>query len=209
MLRVGLTGGIACGKSFVLKEFQKLGVFGLDADQIAREVVQLGRSAYLEITRQFGDSILQEDGVIDRKKLGRVVFSDGVARENLNLIIHPYILAEEEQRIAAWKESLREAQVPIVMVGAALMVETGSYRRYDLLIAVYCRPRVQLGRLRSRDGLSRKDAIQRVQSQMPAREKAKRADYVIDNSGKPPETRAQIRQIFREVLDRSKQARSL
>ena len=203
MLRVGLTGGIACGKSLVLEEFRKLGVFGLDADQMARGVVRPGQPAYLEIARHFGNSILQQDGAIDRKKLGQVVFADEGSRETLNHIIHPYILAEEERRIAVWKESLRGAPVPIVMVDAALMVETGSYRRYDVLIAVYCRPRIQLNRLTTREGFSRKAALQRIRSQMSAWQKTKYADYVIDNSGTPPQTRAQVRQIFPELLDLS------
>lgn len=139
MLKVGLTGGIGCGKSHILREFHKLGVYTIDADEIAHEVILPDQSAYKEILERFGPEILASDQTIDRKKLGERVFSDEKAREKLNQIVHPLVLEEEARRVAEFEER-EDPKSPILMVDAALMVETGSYRKYDCVIVVYCPP---------------------------------------------------------------------
>ena len=200
MLKVGLTGGIGCGKSHILREFHKLGVYTIDADEIAHEVILPDQPAYGEIVESFGPEILASDQTIDRKKLGEKIFSDGKAREKLNQIVHPLVLEEEALRIAEF-EDREDLKSPIIMVDAALMVEAGSYRKYDFVVVVYCHSQVQLQRLMARDKLSEEEALQRIESQMPLLEKIKYADYVIENSGRLSETNEQVRHIFKELVN--------
>ena len=200
MLKVGLTGGIGCGKSHILREFHKLGVYTIDADEIAHEVILPDRSAYEKILETFGPEILASDRTIDRKKLGEKVFSDEKAREKLNRIVHPLILEEETRRVAEFQER-EDPKFPIIMVDAALMVETGSYRKYDSVVVVYCPPQVQLQRVIARDRLSEEEALQRIQSQMPLLEKIKYADYIIESSGRLSETNEQVKHIFTELVN--------
>jgi len=200
MLKVGLTGGIGCGKSHILREFHKLGVYTLDADEIAHEVILPDQSAYEQILETFGLEILASDRTIDRKKLGERVFSDEEARKKLNRIVHPLVLEEEARRIAEFEER-EDQKSPIIMVDAALMVETGSYRKYDFVVVVYCPHQVQLQRVIARDSLSEKEALQRIQSQMPLLEKIQYADYIIENSGRLSETNEQVKHIFTELVN--------
>jgi len=200
MLKVGLTGGIGCGKSHILREFHKLGVYTIDADEIAHEVILPDQSAYEQILEIFGPEILASDRTINRKKLGERVFSDEQAREKLNQIVHPLVLEEEARRVAEIEER-EDPKSPILMVDAALMVETGSYRKYDCVVVVYCTPQVQLQRVIARDRLSEEEALQRIQSQMPLLEKIKYADYIIENSGRFSETNEQIKHIFTELAN--------
>ncbi len=202
MLKVGLTGGIGCGKSHILREFHKLGVYTIDADEIAHQVILPDQPAYGKILDTFGTEILAADHTIDRKKLGKMVFSDEKERQKLNQIVHPFIREEEARRIAEF-ENQETPRSPMLMVDAALMVETGSYRKYDFVIVVYCQPGVQLQRLLSRDRFSREEALQRIGSQMPLLEKIKFADYIIENSGRLSEANEQVKQIFTELLNRS------
>ncbi len=201
MLKVGLTGGIGCGKSHILREFHKLGVYTIDADEIAHQVILPKQPAYGKILDTFGPEILASDQTIDRKKLGKVVFSDEKARQQLNQIVHPFVREEEASRVAEF-ENQETPRSPMIMVDAALMVETGSYRKYDFVIVVYCQPGVQLQRLISRDRFSQEEALQRIGSQMPLLEKIKYADYIIENSGRLSETNKQVKQIFTELLNR-------
>jgi len=200
MLKVGLTGGIGCGKSHVLREFHKLGVYTIDADEIAHEVILPDQSAYEQILETFGTEILASDRTIDRKKLGEKVFSDEKAREKLNRIVHPLVLEEVARRVANFEER-EDPTSPIIMVDAALMVETGSYRKYDSVVVVYCPPQVQLQRVIARDRLSEEEALQRIESQMPLLEKIKYADYIIESSGKLSETKEQVKPIFTELVN--------
>lgn len=200
MLKVGLTGGIACGKTNTLRQFNKLGAFTIDADQIAREVVKPGQPAYREIVDVFSTEILKRDKTIDRKKLGKVIFSDEAARQKLNKIIHPRVF-EEERRLISSHKAQGNNRSPLAIVDAALMVEAGSYRRYDFVIVVYCHPSIQLKRLISRDGLSEEEALQRIDSQIPMLEKVKYGDYIIENSSKLSDTNQQIRQTFAELMN--------
>jgi len=200
MLKVGLTGGIGCGKSHILREFHKLGVYTIDADEIAHEAILPDRSAYEQILETFGPEILASDQTIDRKILGERVFSDEKAREKLNQIVHPLVREEEARRVAEL-EGREDLKSPIIMVDAALMVETGSYRKYDFVVVVYCYPQVQLQRVMARDRLSEEEALQRIQSQMPLLEKIKYADYVIENSGRLSETNEQVKHTFTELVN--------
>src|SRR5215208_6037489 len=179
MLRVGLTGSIGVGKSFVASVFIELGCHLLDADQTAREVVMPGTPGLMALTQEFGEEILNSDGTLNRKQLGAVVFADESRRQRLNQLLHPFIIARQDEILNAW-----EAEDPhgIGIVDAALMIESGGYKRFDKLIVVHCRPEVQLERLMLRDNLSRDEALRRINSQMPQDEKQKYADYLIDTS---------------------------
>lgn len=199
MLKVGLTGGIACGKSHTLKQFHKLGAVTIDADRIAHLVMQPGKPAYENIVQLFGPDILAPDKTIDRRRLAKLVFSDPDLRAKLNAAVHPHVYEAEHQEID--KARLINSS-PMVLVDAALMVETGSYKGYQVVIVVYCRPDIQLNRLMSRDDLPEEEAVRRIESQMPILEKIKYADYVVENSGKLADTNQQVKHIFADLLSR-------
>ncbi len=203
VLRVGLTGGIACGKTNALAEFERLGVYGIDADQIGHEVIQPDGSAYSDVVEKFGTEILNEDRTIDRSRLGSIVFSDESRRQDLNQIVHPCILAEQERILRSLEDELSTLRPQVAMVDAALMVETGSYRKYDVILVVYCHQEIQLRRLMTRDGLPESEALLRIRSQMPLLEKVRYADFVIDNSSRLSDTRRQIHHTFLELVSRS------
>ena len=199
MLKVGLTGGIACGKSHILREFHKLGVYTIDADEIAHSAILPDTSAYQKILDTFGKEILAPDDTIDRKKLGQVIFSNEQARHMLNEIVHPRV-RQKEARLTSDFEAEEDPKSPIIMVDAALMVETGSYQKYDFIVMVYCHPKIQLRRLMSREGLSEEKAMQRIRSQMPLLDKIRYADYIIVNSSKLSETNEQVKHVFTELV---------
>ena len=196
MLRAGLTGSIAVGKSYVSSVLAGLGCHVLDADQTAREAVVPGSVGLRAIADAFGREVLQPDGTLDRAKLGAIVFSDETKRTRLNSILHPLIIAAQDE----WLRG-REAQDPrgVGIVDAALMIETGSYKRFDKLIVVCCRPELQLERLMKRDGLTAAEAARRIASQMPQEEKKKFADYLIDTSGDVSETREQAAAVYEHL----------
>jgi dephospho-CoA kinase len=189
MLRVGLTGSIGVGKTFVASIFVELGCHVLDADQTAREVVLPGTPGLKAVTEAFGEDMLAADGTLDRKRLGARIFADPSERERLNHILHPFIIARQDEIMNGW-----EAEDPdgIGIIDAALMIESGGYRRFDKLIVVHCRPEVQLERLMLRDKLSREEAERRIRSQMPQEEKQKFGDYLIDTSDGFDLTREQV-----------------
>ena len=197
MLRVGMTGSIGVGKSFVASVFVELGCHVLDADQTAREVVMPGTPGLKALTEAFGEDILGADGTLDRKKLGTRIFADPSQRERLNHILHPFIIARQDEILNAW-----EAEDPdgIGIVDAALMIESGGYKRFDKLIVVHCRPEVQLERLMLRDKLSRDEALRRINSQMPQEEKQKFADYLIDTSDGFELTRSRSVEIYNKLI---------
>lgn len=200
MLKVGLSGGIACGKSYTLDQFRKLGAFTLDADKIAHHLLQPGQLGYQKVVEVFGSSYLTADLTIDRQKLGRLVFSDAEARQRLNRIVHPLVFEEEKRQIAEAESTHRGA--PLILVDAALMVETGSFQNYQVILMLYCKPDVQLTRLMLRDKLPPHEARQRINSQMPILEKVKYGDYIIENSGKLSHTREQVEYVFKDLLFR-------
>lgn len=196
MLKVGLTGSIAVGKSFVLEVFRELGCNVLDADLAAREVVKPDMPGLNRIVDAFGDEILKPDGTLNRSKLGAIVFADDTKRQLLNSIVHPLVIEKQNE----WISSLGETDPDgIAMVDAALMIESGGYKRFDRLIVVWCRPEIQLERLMLRDGLSADEAARRIAAQMSQDEKKSYADYLIDSSDGFERTREQATEIYCEL----------
>ena len=204
MLRVGLTGSIAVGKSFVASVFAELGCHVLDADQTAREVVEPGSPGLQAVARHFGSEVLKSDGTLDREQMAQLIFADPQRRQLLNSILHPFIIAKQDQVLREW-----EALDPdgIGLIDAALMIESGGYKRFDKLIVVHCRPEVQLERLMLRTGLSPQLAQQRIASQMPQEEKQKYADYLIDTSDGFEITRAQTTDVYNKLRQLARKQR--
>ncbi len=196
MLKVGLTGSIAVGKSFVLGVLAELGCRVLNADVTAREVVAPESPGLRAAVDAFGKEILLPDGGLDRAKLGSLIFADEQKRLRLNSILHPFIIAKQDEQMRKWES---EDPTGIAAIDAALMIESGGYRRFDKLIVVHCRPEVQLLRLMSRDGLDREQAEQRITAQMPQEEKKKFADFLIDTSDGFESAREQTEAVFREL----------
>ncbi len=197
-LLVGLTGGIATGKSTVSAMFAHLGAKVIDADLLAREVVMPGQPALAEIVRTFGPEVLDADGRLDRKRLGAIVFSDSARRKRLEEITHPAIYARQQRILSVYEE---EATEGVVLWDAALLVESGGYKKMDRLVVVLTDPATERARLMARDGMSEDEARGRMATQMPVPDKAALADYVIDNSGSRPETERQVRDVYRKLLD--------
>ncbi len=197
MLRVGLTGSIGVGKSFVASIFVELGCHVLDADQTAREVVMPGTAGLEALTKAFGEEILNTDGTLDRKRLGALIFADENERQRLNHILHPFIIARQDEILREWE---REDPQGVGIVDAALMIESGGYKRFDKLIVVHCRPEVQLERLMLRDKLSREEAERRIASQMSQEEKQKFADYLIDTSDGFNLTRSRTVEVYNQLI---------
>lgn len=197
MLEVGLTGSIAVGKSFVLSVFQELGCHVLDADQTARDVVRPGTPGLARIVSEFGEEVLTPAGELDRPKMASIVFANEKMRLLLNSIVHPLVFEVQD----AWLRE-REAEDPdgIAIVDAALMIESGGFRRFDRLIVVWCEPEIQFERLTKRDLMSERDARRRIAAQMPQEEKKKYADFLIDTSGGFEATRERCRQVHSELL---------
>lgn len=196
MLRVGLTGSIAVGKSFVTSVFAELGCHVLDADQTAREVVMPGAAGLKAVAQEFGEEILAPDGTLDRARMAAVVFADEQKRLRLNHILHPIIIARQDAILRGWE---LEDPNGIAVVDAALMIESGGYKRFDKLIVVHCRPEVQLERLMLRNKLTLAEAQQRIASQMPQEEKQRYADYLIDTSDGFESTRKRTAEVHNEL----------
>lgn len=196
MLRIGLTGSIGVGKSFVAGVLAELGCHVLDADDTARAVVEPGSAALRDVVAAFGPEFLGTDGALDRSKLGSLVFADEDKRRLLNSILHPYIIAEQDERLREWET---EDPNGIAVIDAALMIESGGYKRFDKLIVVHCRPEVQLARLISRNNLSRAEAEKRIAAQMPQEEKKKFADYLIDTSDGFEAARKRTEDVYGEL----------
>jgi dephospho-CoA kinase len=196
MLRVGLTGSIGVGKSFVTSVLADLGCHTLDADQTAREVVLPGSPGLAAIVKEFGSEVLDADGSLNRKRLGALVFADQQKRELLNSILHPIIIERQDQIMRDWE--LRDPN-GIGVIDAALTIESGGYLRFDKLIVVHCRPEVQLQRIMERDGISRTQAETRVAAQMSQDEKLKFADFSIDTSEGFEETRRRTEDVYRQL----------
>jgi len=197
MLHAGLTGNIASGKSCAAAVFAGLGAHVIDADRVAHELLAFGTETYDRIVHAFGDGILKPDRKIDRKKLAQIVFFDSGKRLLLNRLVHPEVGSEIRRRISNLEQSSSNG---IVIVDAALMVESGGYKMYHRLIVVTCDPALQISRVMNRDGLTEKEARARIESQMPVEEKLKFADYVIETSGTMEQTRDQIQAVYRDLL---------
>lgn len=185
---IGLTGGIASGKSVVARELAALGVTVIDADRLARDVVAPGTEGLAEIVRTFGEEMLLPDGTLDRERLGARVFHDTDARARLNAITHPRIGQLSAERIVA----AQQTSTPYVVYEAPLLVETGAYRGMAALVVVATSPETQLERVMARDGLSEEAARARLAAQMPLEAKLAVADYVIQNNAGLAELKAQV-----------------
>jgi len=197
MLRVGLTGSIGVGKSFVTSVFAELGSHVLDADQTAREVVASGTQGLRAVIAAFGTDVLSPDGSLDRGRLGSLVFADEQKRQLLNAILHPFIMAKQDEVMRQWEI---EDPLGVGVIDAALMIESGGYKRFDKLVVVHCRPEIQLERLMTRNGLTLDEAKQRVKTQLSQEEKKKFADYLIDTSDGFDETRRRTMEVYEELL---------
>jgi len=195
MLRVGLTGGIACGKSVVRKLFAERGVFTLDADAIVHELLGPNSDLSRRVAQEFGVEMLRADGAVDRRKLGALVFSDPEARRRLNGLVHPLVIARIRELLA---EAERRGE-RLAMVDAAVMIETGSYRGYDRIVVVHCPRELQIRRLATRDGLSPEEAERRVAAQMPAEDKKRYGHYLVDTAGSLPDTESQVQAIWEQL----------
>lgn len=197
MLKVGLTGSIAVGKSFVVECFRELGCHVLDADITAREVVAKGSDGLADIVDKFGPDLLSNDGSLDRKKMAAVVFADAEKRELLNSIVHPRVFDAQNAWLADVEKDDPDA---IAIVDAALMIESGGYRRFDKLIVVWCESAIQLNRLMLRDSLDRETAERRVAAQLSQDEKKNFADFLIDTSAGFDDTKRQVIEVFDELV---------
>ena len=196
MSRVGLTGPIGVGKSFVSSVLAGLGCRVLDADQTAREVVAAGSEGLRAVAEAFGAEILLADGTLDRARLGAIVFADEPRRLLLNSILHPFIIAAQDERLREWEA---EDPVGVAVVDAALMIESGGYRRFDKLVVVHCRPEIQVERLMARNAISREEAERRIKAQMPQEEKMRYADFLIDSSHGFDDTRRRAAEVYAEL----------
>lgn len=199
MLRVGLTGGLACGKSTVAKMFSDLGAHIIYADKVAHEFYRPGQPVYEELVKRFGHEIVQPDGEIDRSRLAAIAFGNGRVEE-LNKIVHPPVVKRQEQLM--YEISVREPNA-VIMVEAALIFEAGVKGRFAKTIVVTCRPDQKISRYAQRTGLDETaagvEAERRSKAQLPDEEKMRRADFVIDNSGSLDRTRQQVERIYAEL----------
>ena len=196
MLKVGLTGSIAVGKSFVCDVFRELGCHVLDADQVARDVVMPGTIGLRRVVDNFGTAVLKSNGELDRAKLGSIVFADETKRLLLNTIVHPLVFEAQDRWLS---DCERKDPGGIAIVDAALMIESGGYRRFDSLIVVWCEPAIQLERLILRDNLPRKDALARIAAQMSQDEKKRHADLLVDTSKGYEDTRSQVVGVYNRL----------
>jgi dephospho-CoA kinase len=193
MLKVGLTGGLACGKSFVGQAFADLGCHLLQADQLGHEVLAPGGEAYGPVVRVFGTGILIGGEEIDRRALAGQVFGNPERLAVLNSLVHPPVQRREEE----WLAGVAAVDpLGIAVVEAAILIETGSYKRFDKLIVVACDEEQQVQRAMKRDGLGRDEVMARLSRQMPLAEKLKFADFVINTSGTKEETLRQVRTVY-------------
>ncbi len=189
---LGLTGGIGSGKSVVAQMFARLGAVVIDADQLAREVVEPGQPALQEIAATFGADMIQPDGRLDRAKLARIIFADPAERAKLDAITHPRIRARMDEEIKA-----RQSGPGVLIVDIPLLYENDRTNTVERVIVVWVDPQTQLRRIQDRDGLAADAARQRIAAQMPLDEKRARADHVIDNSGNREDTQRQVEAIYR------------
>jgi len=207
LLKVGLTGGIACGKSVVGEMFVACGAHLIHADQIAHELMQPGQMVYEQVVQHFGTSILNSDGSVNRAKLAELAFgspSENVPSrvEELNRIVHPAVILRQEE---CMDEMRRQDPTAIAILEAALIIEAGAAKRFDRLVVVTCRPEQRIQRFAHRMKLdevtARREVTRRVGAQLPDEEKVKLADYVIDNSGSLDATERQVKEVYERLQE--------
>ena len=196
MLKVGLTGGIGCGKSFVGEALAELGCFVIQADDLGHEALAPGGAAYERVIQEFGGEILTGEGAINRRALAARVFGDADRLARLNAIVHPAVVRREEELVAEF--AVREPH-GIAVVEAAILIETGSYHRFDKIILVTCREEQQVERALRREGALETDVRARIGRQMPLERKQKFADFVIDTSGEKANTLRQTRAVYEKL----------
>ena len=197
MLIVALTGGIASGKSVVAKILEDLGCYIHNADKIAHDLMEPEKPAWKKIVAHFGIKILEEDKTINRSQLGKIIFSDAKERRFLNKLIHPLVFEKKKEVINRLE---KEGHYNIFISEAALTIEAGFADFFDKIIMTYCKKEDQIKRLMERDGISRKQAIKLMKSQMQPQEKLKYADYIIDSSGSLQSTVEQTERIYRNLM---------
>jgi dephospho-CoA kinase len=196
MLRIGLTGGLATGKSFVGEQLSRLGCRLLKADELGHAVLERGGEAYQPVVDAFGPGILLPSGEIERKRLAGIVFRDDAKLKLLNSLVHPAVFSREE----AWLQQVEDADPDaLAVIEAAILVETGSYRNFHKLVVVVCGEEQQIERAMARDGITRDQALERVRRQMPLEEKRKFADYLIDTSRTTDDTVAQVVHLYESL----------
>jgi dephospho-CoA kinase len=195
MLRVGLTGGLASGKSFVGKMLAELGCHVVRADQLGHDLLMPGAEAYQSVVAEFGSSIVDAGGAISRRRLATEVFGKPERLEKLNALLHPLVIRREEEMLSAFAASDPRG---IAVVEAAILIETGSHKRFDKIVVAACRPDQQIERAMER-GLSRQEALDRLARQMPLEEKMKYADFVVDTSGEKEDTMRQVWEMYRKL----------
>lgn len=200
---LGITGGIACGKSLVCQFFRELGSAVLSADELAREVVRPGEEAYTKIVAHFGKGILTAEGTIDRALLAEKIFFSPAERQELNQITHPAIGHLADKRIS---ELRQDPTIPLIIYEAPLLFEAQAEERVDLVLVVATTPEQQLVRLMQRDSLTQEEALLRITAQMPLAEKISRADILVENNAPRAETRKLIQQIFAELTTFNKKS---
>lgn len=205
MLRVGLTGSIGVGKSFVAGVFAELGCHVVDADETARAVVVPNSPGLKKVVQEFGKDFVQSDGTLDRGRLGALIFAQPEKRLKLNSILHPYIIAEQDKLLRSWEQKDPNG---IGIVDAALMIESGGSKRFDKLIVVHCSDEMQIARLLARNNLTREQAQERVAAQMSQDEKKVFADFLIDTSGGFESARQRTQEVFAELKALTKGAES-
>lgn len=202
MLKVGLTGGIACGKSTVARMLVEKGALLINADELAREVVEPGQPALQEIVEWLGEGVLKKDQTLDREAVAEVIFADAPARRKLNAIIHPRVAVLFRKRSAELAEKYPEI---IQVWEIPLLIEAGMQDMVDAVVVVVSSREHQLERMRVRDGLSREEALKRIRSQMPLEEKAAVADYVIRNDGAEEELKHKVDQLWEQLNESARQ----
>ena len=193
MLKVGLTGGLACGKTFVGQALADLGCHLIEADQLGHEVLLPGGEAYADVVREFGQRIHNADGTIDRKRLAAEVFGQPERLASLNQLVHPHVFERERKLIDHYAKT---DPCGIVVVEAAILIETGNYKNFDCLILVECDEEQQIERAMKRDHTDREEVQSRLRRQMPLAEKRKFAQYVIDTSGTKEDTVRRVREVY-------------
>lgn len=195
MFKLGLTGGIATGKTTISNYLKSIDIPVLDADEYARKVVEPGTPGLAEITNTFGEQVLRADGSLNRKLLGQIVFNDSSARQTLNDITHPRI----QQMMADELHRLAEQQIPLVILDIPLLLENRNVAGADAVMVVTIPESLQLTRLMQRNNLTEKEAQSRISAQMPLVEKEKLADFVIDNSGTISSTQKQVEKVIQKI----------
>ncbi len=196
-LRVGLTGGIASGKSTIMRNFAGLGAVTVDADAVVARLYRQGEAGHEAIVRTYGRDVLQPDGEIDRKKLADIAFSSPAEAQKLNALIHPIVIAEEE-RMAREAEQRAGDEDVLYVVEATLLLEAGGRQRYDKIVVVDVVPEVQIARAIGR-GMTREEVMRRIAHQMPREERLRQADYVIDNSGDERAGLAETQRVYERL----------